>query len=318
MKIFITGSCGFIGGHLCEKLLTNQQNIIIGIDNLNSVIYDNYEKKKTLSLLLKNNNYIHIDDSIENDNYILKHNPDIIIHLAAYANVQKSRSNPVSYVSNNIGNTCKLLDEITKLPQQQKPLFIYASSSSVYGTNTKVPFSENDPTNNIISPYALTKKMCEDFVNLYCKIGNIKAIGLRFFTVYGPRGRPDMAPFIFLKKIINGEEITMYGDGTMERDFTYIDDIVNGIINCLSLNIENGIHKIFNLGNNKPVQLIQFITECENVVGKKAQICIKPVPPGDVPITCADITTAMCELNYKPQVQLHTGLELTYKWLNTI
>ncbi len=116
MKIFITGSCGFIGGHLCEKLLTNKQNTIIGIDNLNSVIYDNSEKKKTLLLLLKNKNYIHIDDSIENDNYILKYNPDIIIHLAAYANVQKSRSNPVSYVSNNVGNTCKLLDEITSLP----------------------------------------------------------------------------------------------------------------------------------------------------------------------------------------------------------
>jgi len=158
MKIFVTGSCGFIGGHLCEKLLLNKDNIIIGIDNLNSIIYKNDEKKKTLLLLLKNNNYIHIDDSIENDNYILKHNPDIIIHLAAYANVQKSRTNPVSYVSNNVGNTCKLLDEIIKLPQQQKPLFIYASSSSIYGTNTKVPFSENDPTNNIISPYALTKK----------------------------------------------------------------------------------------------------------------------------------------------------------------
>jgi UDP-glucuronate 4-epimerase len=318
MKIFVTGSCGFIGGHLCEKLLINKDNTIIGIDNLNSVIYDNNEKKKTLLLLSNNTNYIHIDDSIENDNYILKHNPDIVIHLAAYANVQKSRTNPVSYVSNNIGNTCKLLDEIAKLADPQKPLFIYASSSSIYGTNTKVPFSESDPIDNIISPYALTKKMCEDFVNLYCKIGNIKAIGLRFFTVYGPRGRPDMVPFIFLKKIMNGEEITMYGDGTMERDFTYIDDIVNGIINCFSLDIKYGTHKIFNLGNNKPIPLIQFIKECEIVVGKKACICIKPVLPGDVPITCADITNATRELFYNPEVDLHTGLDLTYKWLNSI
>ena len=311
MKILITGSCGFIGHHLSINLL-NSNNTIIGIDNLNSIIYDKEYKLIKYRELIKYENYIHIENDISSENYIEKYNPDIVIHLAAYANVRKSYEIPDKVLNNNLVVTTKLLNDIKN--HESNPLFIYASSSSVYGKNKKVPFNENDELNNIISPYALSKKMCEDIVSLYCKNG-LRAIGLRFFIVYGPGCRPDMAVYKFINNIYNGKPITMFGDGTMQRDFTYITDIIDGILSCIKLKLSENEHRIYNLGNNTPIELKHFISLCENTIGKKANIINKEIPEGDVPITYADITKANKELNYNPKVKLEEGLKITFKWI---
>lgn len=315
MKILITGSCGFIGSHLSEYFL-KLNNTIIGIDNLNSFIYDKKYKEENLKILNTYSNYLHITNNIENDNYILMHKPELIIHLAAYANVRKSEEFPEKYIKNNVEVTCIILNQIKKL--DYKPLLVYASSSSVYGKNTKIPFCETDSLNNICSSYAISKKMCEDLVDMYCRTYKLKAVGLRFFTVYGPRGRPDMAVFKFLKNISEGKEIIMFGDGLMERDYTYIDDIIAGIINVCKLNFENGMHKIYNLGNNSPVKLIDFIRLCEKITGKMAKIVNKEQQLGDVPITYANIDKSINELHFNPHTKFEDGLSETYNWIKTI
>jgi UDP-glucuronate 4-epimerase len=312
MKVVVTGSVGFIGSAVSIKLLERGDNVI-GIDNFNTDIYENKHKYNNLIILQKYKNYYNISDNILNDNYIKKYNPDIIIHLAGYANVRKSNIIPEKFIRNNIEVTTKILDEIKQLTYN--PLLIYASSSSVYGENKKIPFNEVDDLDNIISIYALTKKMCEDIVKLYCKINNLRAIGLRFFTVYGPRCRPDMATYIFLNSIKNENIINLYGDGSIKRDFTYIDDIVNGIYNCIFLDIPNGTHKIYNLGNNQPISMNYFINICEITVGKKAIIIKKDALIEDVPITYADITHAKNDLNYNPKTSIEFGLEKTYNWI---
>ena len=315
MKILITGSCGFIGSHLSEHLLL-QNNTVIGIDNLNSFIYEPKHKELNLNSLIKYKNYIHITDNIVNDNYILIHKPDLIIHLAAYANVRKSEEFPEKYINNNVEVTCNILNQIKQL--EIKPLLIYASSSSVYGKNTKIPFTETDELFNICSPYAISKKMCEDLVNMYCSTYKVKAIGLRFFTVYGPRGRPDMAVYKFLTDIKNDREIIMYGDGNMSRDYTYIDDIISGIIQASKQNLDDGIHKIYNLGNNSPIKLIDFIKLCEKITGKEAKIRNEIQLLGDVNITYANINKAMSDLSYNPITKFEDGLVKTYDWIKTL
>jgi UDP-glucuronate 4-epimerase len=312
MNVIVTGSCGFIGSHLCEKLLNNNFNVI-GIDNFNSDIYDSKHKYNNLKILEKYENYFNVSDDILNDNYILKYDPDIVIHLAGYANVRKSSIFPEKFIKNNILVTTKILNEISQT--KKKPLFIYASSSSVYGENKKIPFNEVDNLDNIVSVYALSKKMCEDMVNLYCKTYNLKAIGLRFFSVYGPRGRPDMAPYIFLSNIMNEKFFDLYGDGTIQRDFTYIDDITDGIYNCIKLNMTDGIHKIYNLGNNSPITINNFINICENISNKKALINKKLSLKEDVNITYADITNAKNDLFYNPKISIEEGLKRTYNWM---
>ena len=261
-------------------------------------------------------NYTNIEANIEDNDYILQYNPDIVIHLAAYANVRKSNEDPDKFIRNNVENTSILLKQIRNM--KVKPFFIYASSSSVYGKNTQIPFTETDKLNNIISPYAFSKKMCEDLVSMYCKNYNIKAIGFRFFTVYGPGGRPDMAIYNFITKIKNEQSIIRYGDGKMERDFTYVDDIVDGITNSIKLKISMncGEHKIFNLGNNTPIKLSELISICEEIVGKKAHIVEKDVPLGDVPITYANINKAKYELEYNPKISLKKGIRNMLDWIN--
>jgi UDP-glucuronate 4-epimerase len=315
--ILVTGSCGFIGFHLTNNLL-NLGYKVIGIDNLDNYIYDPSFKKNNQNMLIQNTNYTNIEGNVEDENYILQFNPDIIIHLAAYANVRKSNEDPDKFIRNNVEVTSILLKQIQDM--EVKPLFIYASSSSVYGKNTKMPFTETDELNNIVSPYAFSKKMCEDLVSLYCKNYNIKAIGFRFFTVYGPGGRPDMAIYNFVTKIQNEQPIIKYGDGSMERDFTYVDDIVNGIINSIKLkkSMQSGDHKIFNLGNNTPIKLNELINICEEIVGKKAIIIQKDIPVGDVPITYANINKAKKELNYNPTTSIKEGIEHMFQWINIL
>ena len=317
MKILVTGSCGFIGSHVCEKLL-KLGDVVMGIDNMNSDIYDGKYKEENQLRLLQYKNYIHKTDDLLDRNYIWRFLPDVVIHLAGYANVRRSEEIPSTFVANNVEVTTQLLHHISKL-EDQKPLFIYASSSSVYGNNPRVPFREDDVSNqHIVSKYAMTKKMCEDMVDLYCRTNHITAIGLRFFTVYGPRGRPDMAIMKFLKNIRDEIPITVYEDKegrTLMRDFTYISDIVEGIYECLFLKLEKGRHEIYNLGSDRCVPLADVIRFCEEVCGKSAIIEKKEKPDCDVLVTYADISKARRELGYFPRFELKEGIQTTYEWL---
>jgi len=284
-------------------LLTNGHTVI-GIDNFNSEIYDksfklNYTKQQPSFA-----NFSQFEGDIHDYTKFGEDDIDVIIHLAGYANVRLSFIEPEKYVRNNVETTTKILRTMNPTA-----MFIYASSSSVYGLNTTVPFDETQDLLNIISPYAQTKKMCEDLTDMYCRMKQIKAIGLRFFTVYG---RPDMAVYKFIHNIENGKPITVFGDGTMMRDFTYIDDIIDGIYNCLSVDMTEGKHKIYNLGNNKPVSLNQLISHIEVITGKKAIINYVGIPRGEVPITYANIDKATRELGFSPRTEIQQGLRLIY------
>ena len=308
MKILVTGCAGFIGSHLCERLLVNGHDVI-GVDNLNDY-YDITLKEYNLSILLPEERFTFIKEDICSSDCINKHKPDKVCHLAAMAGVRYSLSNPEVYIKNNIMGTINLLNQsvVSKVK-----LFVYASSSSVYGLNS-IPFKEDDCLEKMNSHYAVSKKSVEDFCRLYNQLYNLNVIGLRFFTVYGPSGRPDMAPYKFLKNIMNEKEINVYGDGYSLRDYTYIDDIIDGIILSIE-NKNNDKSEIYNLGNNNPIILNEFIKVCEKVVGKKAIIKKIENQKGDVPVTLADITKAKQNLGYNPKVKLEDGLRKTYQWI---
>jgi len=309
MKILITGCCGFIGTNLCIRLLDNDKYFVYGIDNF----FNNYNtdfKYKNLELLLKYNKFTFYQEDLLETDKISIINPDKIIHLASIPGVRKSIDEPLLYIKNNIEAFVKLLEECKNSGIND---VIYASSSSVYGTNEKIPFSEDDKIDNLQSSYACSKKCMEVYAKYYHDVFQLNTIGLRFFTVYGPHGRPDMAPYMFLKNIAEGEIINQYGNGTSIRDYTYVDDIVNGIISIINGNGESG--EIYNLGNNKPVSLLQFISLCEKITGQKAIINRIGNQTGDVPKTYADLEKSNKYLNYEPKINLEQGLKMTYDWM---
>ena len=330
MKILITGVAGFIGSHLAEKILkTNyKRNVqVIGVDNLNDY-YSPKRKEANVSILNRYSNFTFIKEDVVKSQVINEYKPDIVIHLASMAGVRYSLENPIYYAKNNILSQINLLEQCV---QSNITNFIYASSSSVYGLNKKIPFTETDPIDKCNSPYATSKLAMENYAQLYHQLYGISTIGLRFFTVYGPRGRPDMAPYKFLKAIHNGEEITKFGDGTSMRDYTYIDDIVGGILGAIhkligdrlisenkTYNVmENPLCEVYNLGNNTPIQLNTFISICEDVVNKKAKIKLCSKQKGDVPVTYANIDKAKRDLNYNPSTSINEGLKKTYKWFKS-
>ncbi len=311
MKILVTGCNGFIGSHVCEYYLKYRKDVtIIGIDN-NNDYYDVKQKEANLNILKNYENFIYICEDIIDSNCISIHKPNIIIHLAGMAGVRYSIQNPKLYIDINLKGSIHLFEECVKNKINR---FVYASSSSVYGLNESIPFSETDDINKCNSHYSLSKYCLELYANLYNKLYNINVIGLRFFTVYGPRGRPDMAPFKFLNKILNEQPIDKYGDGTSLRDYTYIDDIVNGVVSAADQSdvLKN---EVINLGNNKIVSLNQFIETCENVCNKKAIINQKDNQVGDIPITYSNNNKAKQLLNYKPMVNLQEGLTHLKNWL---
>lgn len=315
-KILVTGCAGFIGHAVCKNLLAKQIQII-GIDNLNSY-YDVKLKLSRLAELEKLDNFTFIKCDITNQDKlsnITNQHPDIknIIHLAAQAGVRYSVDAPMEYIKSNLeGHTCilELCREIDSFEH-----LVYASSSSVYGANDKVPFSIADEVCQPKSLYAATKRSCELMSHTYSHLYNIKATGLRFFTVYGPWGRPDMAAFLFTKAIFEDKPITVFNDGNMQRDFTYIDDIVDGIIASLnSPSHKNPPHRLFNLGNNKPENLMDFINIIENAIGKKAVINYRPMHDGDVVKTYADISESIEQLGYNPKTSLNDGIPRFVNW----
>jgi UDP-glucuronate 4-epimerase len=308
MKIVVTGCAGFIGSYLCEALLKRGDNVY-GIDNVNDY-YSQKQKLDNLKILYTYPNFYFTKGDIVDTDIISRVKPQRICHLAAMAGVRYSIKNPLKYAKTNILGTLHLLEECIK---NDVKYFIYASSSSVYGKNEKVPFSETDVIMRQNSSYACSKLCCENYARYYNQLHGIYTTGLRFFTVYGPRGRPDMAPYKFLNAIKNNKEIKLYGTGSSFRDYTYINDIIDGTVkaidNC------NG-NNIFNLGYGNPISLNNFVKLCEKVTNKNAKIKYVDEMEGDVFGTFADIKYAKKKLDYEPKTDLETGLKKMWEWLN--
>ena len=310
MKILVTGSAGFIGYHLCNSLLNDGYDIL-GIDNINNY-YNKNLKLQRLEILkkYKNFNFKKIDISNrENVAKIFKNfKPYKVINLAAQAGVRFSIVNPYAYIDSNIIGFINLI-EISK--QNDVNGFIYASSSSVYGGNKKLPFSESDMTNDPISLYGATKKSNELIANSYSSLYGLNTTGLRYFTVYGPWGRPDMAYFSFTKKILAEEPIEVYNNGKMKRDFTFIDDIILGTKSALEKNYKC---EIFNLGNNKNEELMDLIKVLENELSKEAIVKFLPMQSGDVIETYANIEKSIEKLNFNPKTSIQDGIPKFIDW----
>ncbi len=315
-KVLVTGHAGFIGSSLVKRLL-RMGYCVIGVDNYNDY-YDPKRKEKNVSEFDNHENFtehrIDITDKKKLEEVFGQYKFEVIVHIAARAGVRPSIENPELYEKVNVSGTKNLLDLAVKHKVKQ---FVFASSSSVYGEQEKIPFSETDKLKKPVSPYAETKLLAESLCKKYAQRHGLLITVLRFFTVYGPKGRPDMAPYLFTEKILKNESITRFGDGSTSRDYTYIDDIVEGIIKSIEKPFE---FEIINLGNNQPVKLSQFIEIIEDLTNKKAKIIEKPRHPADVPKTFADIKKAKKLLDWSPKVDLKTGMkqfidwyELTYK-----
>ncbi len=328
MKILITGAAGFIGFHTARKLL-QQGNDIIGIDNINDY-YDPNIKIARIALLKEFDNFKFYKADITDKNLLnslfKEHAVQRIIHLAAQAGVRYSIENPYAYIDSNIIGFINILECARHFNVEH---LTYASSSSVYGANENMPFSIHKPVDHPLSLYAATKKSNELFAHSYSHLYNIPTTGLRFFTVYGPWGRPDMALFLFTKAILEGKSIDVFNYGKMKRDFTYITDIVEGIVRVSAHPAQpntawNGLtpdpasskspYRIYNIGNNNPVELMDFITAIEDTLGIKAKINLLPLQSGDVPATTADVTDLIQDLKYKPHTNIETGIRNFIAW----
>lgn len=309
IKILVTGCCGFIGTELTLCLLNGGYDVI-GLDNMNAKYYNTDKYINLKEIQHKYNNFKFVLDDVVTTNIIKEEHPNIIIHLANLAGVRKSSEYPMDYIRVNVEGTTNIFDQIVKYCPNT--LFIYASSSSVYGER-EGEFKETDEINvaKIKSIYALSKKMMEDLAEFYDNQFNIKSIGLRFFTVYGERGRFDMAPYKFLDSLNKNETIIKYGNGTSYRDYTYVGDIVDGIMKIMEHYIKYPLslkkNQIFNLGNNNPITLNEFIDTCESVTNKKTIIIEKKMEKFDVFGTCANIDKAK-KLGYYPKTTLKEGL----------
>ena len=309
-SILVTGGCGFIGSHLVDRLLEAGHRVTV-LDNFND-FYDPAIKRANCLPHLKSDNYTlfeaDIRDSEDMEACFVSGNFDEVIHLAAMAGVRPSIERPVLYQEVNLIGTMNLLEACRRHSVNR---FIYASSSSVYGNNPKVPFSENDPVDNPISPYASTKKSGELMVYTYHHLYGIKAACLRFFTVYGPRQRPEMAIHLFTDSIYHGREIKQFGDGSSQRDYTYVDDIVSGIMAARKAEYD---YEVVNLGRSDTVKLSELINKIESYLGKKANIKVLPNQAGDVNRTFADIGKAKKLFGYAPKVSIDEGLEQFVNW----
>ncbi len=325
MKILVTGAAGFIGFHLIKALL-NQDCSIIGIDNLNPY-YDVNLKNDRLKILSECSTedtfkFIKLDlaDRTAMANLFADYGFDIVVNLGAQAGVRYSIEKPHEYVDSNLVGFVNILEGCRHAKVKH---LVYASSSSVYGMNIKQPFSTLDRVDFPISLYAATKKSNELMAHTYSHLYNIPTTGLRFFTVYGPYGRPDMAYFSFTKKILAGEHIDVYNNGEMQRDFTYIDDIVEGIVRLIDkvpvpqqsiATTATAPYQIYNIGNNQPVTLRRFITAIEDACGKKAKENLLPMQPGDVPATYADIDELIDDIDFTPKTSIEDGIAKFVEW----
>ena len=327
----VTGAAGFIGFHLCKRLLEDGHNVV-GIDNINDY-YDVNLKLARLSILQEYSNFIFYKKDIADlraiEEIFAQHSKasfDAVINLAAQAGVRYSLKNPHSYINSNIVGFTNILEccRYNKIKH-----LVFASSSSIYGMNDKLPFSVSDNVDHPVSLYAASKKANELMAHTYAHLYGLPCTGLRFFTVYGPWGRPDMAYFSFTKAIMEDKPIDVFNYGIMKRDFTYIDDIIEGVVRVINKipqpnpnwdrnNPDPGSsyapYKLYNIGNNNPVELIKFIEILENNIGKQAQKNMLPMQPGDVPITYADVDDLIKDVGFKPSISLEEGIKKFIKW----
>ena len=314
MKILVTGAAGFIGSHVCEHYI-ELGHFVVGVDNFDN-FYPERIKQLNIAELKKNSRFqfhtADIRDRISLNSILSSNEIDVVIHLAAKAGVRPSIDSITDYYDVNLNGTVSLLEEM-KLHNVKKMLF--ASSSSVYGNNLKIPFSESDRVDNPISPYASTKKSGELLCHVYCHLYGFDITGLRFFTVYGPRQRPDLAIHKFTKLIDEGKSVPFYGDGSTARDYTYIKDIVDGI-SCALNNLRG--YRIYNLGESRVIKLDRLVKIIENALGKKAILNHLPLQQGDVKITCADISKAKAEIGYNPKYTFEDGINEFIQWYHKI
>ena len=327
-NILVTGSAGFIGFHLCKRLL-DQGERVIGLDNLNDY-YDVGLKTDRLKQVEGENNFgflkIDLADREAVSGLFSRERFDIVVNLAAQAGVRYSLMNPHAYIENNVTGFLNILEGCR---HHQVKHLVFASSSSVYGANTKMPFSVHHNVDHPVSLYGATKKANELMAHAYSSLFNIPCTGLRFFTVYGPWGRPDMVLFLFTRAILEGNPIDVFNYGEMKRDFTYIDDIVEGIVRVMDQIPEPDLvwdsshpdpgtsrspYRIYNIGNHNPVGLLRFIEILEDCLGKKARKNLLPMQPGDVPATYADVDDLMRDVGFKPATPIEEGIERFVKW----
>lgn len=310
MKILITGGAGFIGSHLAEKLLDEGHRVVV-IDNFDD-FYDPKEKRRNLIHCRSNPEFFLVEGDIRDEkklkNVFNKDKIDVVVHLAAKTGVRPSIKHPQLYQETNIGGTLSLLEVVKDFKVKN---FIFGSSSSVYGERSKVPFRENDRVDRPISPYGLSKVAGEQLCYVYHHLYGIPVTCLRFFTVYGPRQRPDMAIRKFIQAIDKGRQITTFGDGLSERDYSYIDDIVSGVLKAIPKNFG---FEIVNLGNSTPIKLRELISLIEESLQKKAKIKKAPSQPGDVTRTFADVSRAKILLGWKPKTKIKEGLAKMVAW----
>lgn len=313
----VTGGAGFIGFHLSRSLLERGADVV-GFDNLNDY-YDVRLKEDRLAILSKYDGYTFVRGDLGDKEEVLRlfreYKPDIVVNLGAQAGVRYSIENPDAYMRSNMMGFFHILEGCRFFPVEH---LVYASSSSVYGGNDKIPFSTEDKADEPVSLYAATKKSNELMAHAYSKLYHIPVTGLRFFTVYGPYGRPDMAYFKFTRKIFAGEPIQIYNNGDMYRDFTYVDDIVSGMENILcsppDANAKGVRYRLYNIGNNRPEKLMDYIRTLEKCIGREAVKEYLPMQPGDVYRTCADVSDLMRDYGFKPDTPIEVGLQRFVEW----
>lgn len=310
-KILVTGGAGFIGSHLVESLI--EENKVICLDDFND-FYDPRLKEENISPFKDHENFTLVKGDIKDsrlvDDLFDREKPGVVVHLAARAGVRPSIKEPHMYEKTNVAGTLNLL-EASRHSGIRK--FIFGSSSSVYGINTKVPFQEDDPLLNPVSPYAATKIAGEALCNSYAHLYDIPVISLRFFTVYGPRQRPDLAIRKFAQLMLDDKEITLFGSGHSARDYTFVGDIIQGVKASLDYPVKD--HEIFNLGNSYPIKLIELVEMLEEALGLKARIRWEKDQPGDVPITYADLIKSRKLLGYTPDFPIKEGLKVFAEWM---
>jgi UDP-glucuronate 4-epimerase len=328
MKVLVTGAAGFIGFHVTQRLLARGDEVV-GVDNLNDY-YDPSLKESRLEILQKNERFrferLDIEDAPRMAALFARHRPARVVHLAAQAGVRYSLINPHAYTQSNITGTLNILEGCRHNGVEH---LVFASSSSVYGTNTRQPFSEDDNVDHPVSLYAATKKANELMAHTYAHLFGVAVTGLRFFTVYGPWGRPDMALFKFTRGILAGEPIEVYNEGRMVRDFTFVDDVAEGVVRVLDRTAapwpefdpasprpsrSHAPYRLFNIGNNNPVQLLEYIAVLEECLGKKAEMKLMPMQPGDVPSTMADVRELEEAVGFRPRTSVRDGVAAFVAW----
>jgi UDP-glucuronate 4-epimerase len=321
MKVLVTGAAGFIGYHCCRRLTESRGCEVLGVDNLNAY-YPVELKRARLAELAGRENFRFLQTELadaEKIRGLWQHfKPDYVVHLGAQAGVRYSTENPAAYVDSNLTGFLNILEAARALPPKH---LVFASSSSVYGAGSRVPFSEDQAADRPVSFYGATKRANELMAHSYAHLYGLKLTGLRFFTVYGPWGRPDMTPVIFSKAICEGKPLPLFNEGKNLRDFTHVDDIAAGVLKLLLLPPAAGwptpAYRVFNLGHHRPVEMRLFVEMLESVLGKKANIELLPPQPGDMVETCADLTRVQAACGYEPRVTLEDGLRDFAAWFRS-